>query len=43
MLSRLEAVERRQISDQSRNEARFDQIFAKMSEKATTARATYGK
>lgn len=32
MLSRLEAVERRQISDQSRNEARFDQIFAKMSE-----------
>ena len=30
--ARLEANERRQISDQSRNEARFDQIFAKMSE-----------
>ena len=32
MQSRLEAIERRQISDQSRNEERFDQIFAKMSE-----------
>ena len=30
--ARLEANERRQITDQSRNEARFDQIFAKMSE-----------
>ena len=30
--ARLEASERRQITDQSRNEARFDQIFAKMSE-----------
>lgn len=32
MLARLETVERRQITDQSRNEARFDEIFAKMSE-----------
>ena len=32
MMTRLDVVERRQISDQSRNEARFDQIFAKMSE-----------
>ena len=32
MMTRLEAIERRQISDQSRNEERFDQIFAKMSE-----------
>ena len=32
MLTRLEAIERRQITDQSRNEARFDEIFAKMSE-----------
>ena len=32
MLTRLDVVERRQITDQSRNEARFDQIFAKMSE-----------
>lgn len=32
LLSRLETVERRQITDQSRNEERFDQIFAKMSE-----------
>lgn len=32
MQSRLEAIERRQISDQTRNEERFDQIFAKMSE-----------
>ena len=32
MMTRLEAVERRQITDQSRNEERFDQIFAKMSE-----------
>ncbi len=30
--ARLEASEHRQITDQSRNEARFDQIFAKMSE-----------
>ena len=30
--ARLDAIERRQISDQSRNEERFDQIFAKMSE-----------
>ena len=30
--TRLEAVERRQIADQSRNEERFEQIFAKMSE-----------
>lgn len=30
--ARLDANERRQITDQSRNEARFDQIFAKMSE-----------
>ena len=29
MQSRLEAIGRRQISDQSRNEERFDQIFAK--------------
>lgn len=32
LAARVDAVERRQISDQSRNEARFDQIFAKMSE-----------
>ena len=32
LLSRVESVERRQISDQSRNEARFDEIFKKMSE-----------
>ena len=32
MQSRLDAIERRQIADQSRNEERFDQIFAKMSE-----------
>ena len=32
MLTLLEAIERRQITDQSRNEARFDEIFAKMSE-----------
>ena len=32
MMTRLEAVERRQITDQSRNEARFDAIFEKMSE-----------
>jgi len=32
VLSRLDTVERRQITDQSRNEERFDQIFAKMSE-----------
>jgi len=32
MLSRIETVERRQITDQSRNEARFEEIFAKMSE-----------
>jgi hypothetical protein len=32
MLTRLESVERRQITDQSRNEARFDEIFRKMSE-----------
>ena len=32
MMTRLESVERRQIADQSRNEARFDQIFARMSE-----------
>lgn len=32
MLNRLEAVERRQITEQSRNEERFEQIFAKMSE-----------
>ena len=32
MLTRLEAVERRQITDQTRNDARFDEIFAKMSE-----------
>ena len=31
MLTRLEAIERRQITDQSRNEARFDEIFARMS------------
>ena len=31
LLSRIETVERRQISDQSKNEARFDEIFAKMS------------
>jgi len=32
VLTRLETVERRQITDQSRNEARFDAIFAKMGE-----------
>ena len=32
MLTRLESIERRQITDQSRNEARFDEIFRKMSE-----------
>ena len=32
LLSRVESVERRQIFDQSRNEARFDEIFKKMSE-----------
>ena len=32
MQTRLDAVERRQIADQSRNEERFEQIFAKMSE-----------
>ena len=32
MLTRLESVERRQITDQSRNEARFDEIFRKMGE-----------
>jgi len=32
VLARIETVERRQIADQSRNEARFDEIFAKMSE-----------
>ena len=32
LLSRVESVERRQISDQSRNEARFDEIFKRMSE-----------
>ena len=32
MQSRLEVLKRRQISDQTRNEERFDQIFAKMSE-----------
>jgi len=32
MLARIETVERRQISDQSKNEVRFDEIFAKMSE-----------
>ena len=32
LLSRVESVERRQISDQSRNEERFDEIFKKMSE-----------
>ena len=32
LLARVEANERRQISDQSRNEERFNQIFAKMSE-----------
>ena len=31
LLSRIEFVERRQITDQSKNEARFDEIFAKMS------------
>ena len=30
LLSRIESVERRQITDQSKNEARFDEIFAKM-------------
>lgn len=32
LATQLETVERRQIADQSRNEARFDEIFAKMSE-----------
>ena len=32
LLMRLETVERRQITDQSRNEERFNQIFAKMNE-----------
>ena len=32
LAARVEANERRQITDQSRNEERFDQIFAKMSE-----------
>ena len=32
LLSRVESVERRQISDQSRNEERFNEIFKKMSE-----------
>jgi hypothetical protein len=32
LLSRIESVERRQITDQSKNEARFDEIFAKMCE-----------
>ena len=32
LLSRIESVERRQISDQSRNEQRFNEIFKKMSE-----------
>jgi len=32
LATQLETVERRQISDQSRNEERFDQIFAKMGE-----------
>ena len=32
MMNRIEVVERRQITDQSRNEERFDAIFAKMSE-----------
>ena len=32
MQARLDAVEHRQISDQARNEERFDAIFAKMSE-----------
>jgi sugar-specific transcriptional regulator TrmB len=32
VLARIETVERRQITDQSRNEARFDAIFEKMSE-----------
>lgn len=32
VITRLDAVERRQISDQSRNEARFEAIFEKMSE-----------
>ena len=32
MLTRLETIERRQITDQSRNEARFDEIFRKMGE-----------
>ena len=32
MLTRLESIERRQITDQSRNEARFDEIFRKMGE-----------
>ena len=32
MMTRLENIERRQITDQFRNEERFDQIFARMSE-----------
>jgi len=32
ILSRIDTMERRQITDQSRNEARFDELFAKMSE-----------
>ena len=32
VLARIETVERRQITDQSRNEARFDEIFRKMGE-----------
>ena len=35
LLSRVESVERRQISDQSRNEERFDEIFKKLSEGET--------
>ena len=32
VLARIETIERRQITDQSRNEARFDEIFRKMGE-----------
>jgi len=32
LAARIESNERRQITDQSRNEARFDELFAKMSE-----------
>ena len=32
LVMRIETVERRQITDQSRNEARFDEIFRKMGE-----------